>query len=138
MISNLFILNYTKNVYKQIKNKELNMRLKDLLLNEKDLSSDIAGLKQDKAKEMSGELGSNFDDKFIVSVAFNEDDEPTEYTIGITYDEIGDDRIEVTDYDSIKGVDDKLLGSLLRDIKTMRHLDDGGWINVYDSDFGLM
>lgn len=121
------------------------MKLKDILF-EKDLDSDIAGLKADQAKEKAGLPEENVDDTLRVEVTFTEDDEPKVYNVGITYDEIDVydigitdyEDIDITDYEDIDGVDSKLLAKAMRYVKNQTILKDGIWITVYDDDCGTL
>lgn len=113
------------------------MKLKDILF-EKDLDSDIVGLKADQAKEKAGLPEENVDDTLRVEVTFTEDDEPKVYNVGITYDEIDEYDIDITDYEDIDGVDSKLLAKAMRYVKNQTVLKDGIWITVYDDDCGSL
>jgi len=112
------------------------MKLKDLII-EKDLESDMSGLKADAhADKYGSEPETGIEGSLDVDVTYTEDEDPKEFEISITYDEIDEDEIEITDYDDIPNVDKKLLGSAINQVNNKINLKDGIWISTYDADYG--
>ena len=110
------------------------MKLKDLL--EKDLESDRNMLNAEAAGKLDTR-GQEDETTITVEVTFEEGDGGFDKDLDITFIEIDDGNIELTDWGKIKGVPDSLINTLLDGVSSPRHIEAGGWINIPDEDAAI-